>query len=147
MTSFVNMSVVISRFFASRFRGNYNLTSCLVKSLDYSLSLHPFARSARNAWASTFGSKTSAPFRSWASRGVKENWVGFPKASQTAWILVLNPATLRPMHSFFSDFLLHRYCVDERERSLEGRLQPFEIAPRWQGSPEPAVAFSNVEVP
>ena len=66
--------------------------------------------------ASRAGSKASAPARSLACPGVRGKPVGFPKASQLAWILVVNPPFTRPRHSVVLSPLVHRRRAGGRGR-------------------------------
>lgn len=56
--------------------------------------------------------------RSEAWPGVKEKPTGLPKASTTAWILVISPPRERPMAWFSPAFFGRRRCVGEPARWL-----------------------------
>src|ERR1700674_3740014 len=67
------------------------------------------------ARGSAFSSNGCAQVRSWSCPGVSIRLQGLPKASTSAWTLVVNPPRDLPI-ACAPFFFAHRRCVDERVR-------------------------------
>src|SRR5271163_1106189 len=68
-----------------------------------------------SARGSAFSSNGCAQARSWSCPGVSIKLQGLPKASTSAWTLVVNPPRDLPI-ACAPFFFAHRRCVDERVR-------------------------------